>query len=34
MSIIKTILEWHSGSVLFESEEKVGTTFYIKIPKE
>jgi two-component system, OmpR family, sensor histidine kinase VicK len=34
MSIIKTIVEWHNGSIWFESEEKAGTTFYIKLPKE
>lgn len=34
MSIIKTIVEWHNGKVWFESEENVGTTFYIEIPKE
>jgi two-component system sensor histidine kinase VicK len=34
MSIIRTIVEWHKGSIRFESEEGVGTTFYIEIPKE
>ncbi|HEY4650319.1 MAG TPA: PAS domain-containing sensor histidine kinase [Pontibacter sp.] len=34
MSIIKTIVEWHHGRIWFESEEQVGTTFYIEIPKE
>jgi len=34
MSIIKTIVEWHSGKIWFESEENVGTTFYIELPKE
>jgi two-component system sensor histidine kinase VicK len=33
MSIIKTIVEWHGGSIWFESEENVGTTFFIEIPK-
>lgn len=33
MSIIKTIVEWHKGRIWFESEENVGTTFYIEIPK-
>ncbi|PVY43144.1 PAS domain-containing sensor histidine kinase [Pontibacter virosus] len=34
MSIIKTIVEWHGGSIWFESEEGAGTTFYIELPKE
>lgn len=34
MSIIKTIVQWHQGTIWFESEENVGTTFYIKIPVE
>jgi len=34
MSIIKTIVEWHKGQIWFESEENVGTTFYIELPKE
>ncbi|QCR22866.1 PAS domain-containing sensor histidine kinase [Pontibacter sp. SGAir0037] len=34
MSIIKTIVEWHDGSIWFESEEKAGTTFYIELPKD
>lgn len=34
MSIIKTIVEWHSGRIWFESEENVGSTFYIELPKE
>jgi two-component system sensor histidine kinase VicK len=33
MSIIKTIVEWHGGSIWFNSEENVGTTFSIEIPK-
>ncbi len=33
MSIIKTIVEWHKGSIWFESEVNVGTTFYIELPK-
>ena len=34
MSIIKTIVEWHSGKIWFESQENKGTTFYIELPKE
>ena len=34
MSIIKTIVEWHGGRIWFESEENIGTTFYIEIPKK
>ncbi|MBC5773113.1 PAS domain-containing protein [Pontibacter sp. KCTC 32443] len=34
MSIIKTIIEWHNGKIWFESEENVGTTFFIELPKE
>ena len=34
MSIIKTIVGWHQGKIWFESEENVGTTFYIELPKE
>lgn len=33
MSIIKTIVEWHNGTIRFESVEDQGTTFYIDIPK-
>jgi len=33
MSIIKTIVEWHSGKIWFETEEGKGTTFYIQLPK-
>jgi signal transduction histidine kinase len=32
LDIIKRILEKHSAKILFESEEGVGTTFYVKIP--
>lgn len=34
MSIIKTIVELHGGEITFESQEDVGTTFYIRIPLE
>ena len=34
MSITKTIVEWHDGTIGFESKENKGTTFYIEIPKE
>lgn len=34
MSIIKTIVEWHSGIIWFSSKENEGTTFFIEIPKE
>lgn len=33
MSIIKTIIDWHDGSIWFESEEGIGSTFYIQLPK-
>jgi two-component system sensor histidine kinase VicK len=33
MSIIKTIVEWHSGKIWFESQENKGTTFFIQLPK-
>jgi two-component system sensor histidine kinase VicK len=33
MSIIKSIVELHGGTVWFESEEGKGTTFYIELPK-
>lgn len=32
MHIIKTIVEWHDGSVRFESKENEGSTFYIELP--
>jgi two-component system sensor histidine kinase VicK len=32
MSIIKTIVEWHDGRIWFDSEENIGTTFFIEIP--
>jgi two-component system sensor histidine kinase VicK len=34
MSIIKTIIELHGGSIWFESIENIGSTFFIEIPKE
>lgn len=34
MSIIRQIVEWHGGSVWFESEENKGSTFFIQLPKE
>lgn len=33
MSIIKTIVELHQGTIWYESEEGKGTTFYIRIPQ-
>jgi two-component system sensor histidine kinase VicK len=33
MSIIKTIVEWHDGTIWFDSVEDKGTTFYIQLPK-
>ncbi len=33
MFIIKTIVEWHQGSIWFNSELNKGTTFFIEIPK-
>ncbi len=34
MSIIKTIVEWHGGSIWFESKEDEGSKFYIEVPKK
>lgn len=34
MSIIQNIVELHGGKIAFESQEHVGTTFYIRMPKE
>jgi two-component system sensor histidine kinase VicK len=34
MSIIKTIVDWHSGQIWFESEENKGTIFYIRLPRQ
>jgi two-component system sensor histidine kinase VicK len=32
MSIVKTIIEWHSGEIWFDSIEGKGTTFFILLP--
>ncbi|WP_285008701.1 PAS domain-containing sensor histidine kinase [Pedobacter faecalis] len=34
MSVVKNIVEWHQGTIWFESELGNGTTFYIEIPRE
>lgn len=34
MSTIKAVVEGHGGRIWFESEENIGSTFYIEIPKE
>lgn len=34
LSIVKTIIEWHSGKIWCESEEGKGTVFYIDLPKQ
>ncbi|NHJ49304.1 MAG: PAS domain S-box protein [Asgard group archaeon] len=33
LMIVKKIVEAHRGKLSFESEEKIGTTFYVKLPK-
>lgn len=33
MSIIKTIVELHGRKIEFESQEGLGSSFYIEIPK-
>jgi two-component system, OmpR family, sensor histidine kinase VicK len=33
LSIARTIIEWHHGTIGLESTENEGTTFYIEIPK-
>lgn len=34
MSIIHTIVELHGGTITYESQEGIGTTFYIQIPSK
>lgn len=34
MSIIKNIVELHQGKIWFESQEEVGSTFFVEIPKD
>lgn len=34
LSIVRTIIEWHHGSIRVESTENAGTTFHIEFPKE
>jgi two-component system sensor histidine kinase VicK len=31
MSVIKTIIDWHEGSIWLDSEENVGTTFFVEL---
>jgi len=33
LSIVKTIIEWHGGTITCQSEEGMGTTFFISLPK-
>ncbi|MFD2163533.1 ATP-binding protein [Paradesertivirga mongoliensis] len=33
LSVVKTILGWHNGSIRVQSKEGEGTTFYVEIPK-
>jgi two-component system sensor histidine kinase VicK len=33
LSIVKTILKWHQGSIRVDSKENEGTTFYFEVPK-
>lgn len=32
LSIVKTLVEMHGGDVWFESQENVGTTFFVSLP--
>lgn len=32
LALVKNIIEQHEGSIWFESEENIGTTFFIKLP--
>lgn len=34
MNIVKKIIDQHGGRIMVESQESVGTTFYIELPKE
>ncbi len=34
LSIVKTIVEWHNGSIRMESTENEGTTFFIEMPAD
>ncbi len=34
LSLVKSFVEMHGGSVALESKEKVGTTFYCQLPKD
>jgi signal transduction histidine kinase len=34
LSIVKKIVEKYNGKIWIESEKAIGTTFYIKMPKE
>ncbi|HNY11363.1 MAG TPA: ATP-binding protein [Candidatus Wallbacteria bacterium] len=34
LSIVKKIIERHSGTITFESAAGEGTTFYIRIPED
>ncbi|MEJ7559560.1 MAG: PAS domain-containing sensor histidine kinase [Pedobacter sp.] len=32
MSIVKMIVEWHGGTIRFDSKEDVGTVFFVELP--
>jgi len=32
LSLVKTIVENHNGKIWFESEQKIGTTFFVSVP--